>query len=116
MSTSPSPDSHPVPAAQRAAAARMARIMDPNHPLCREDIVWVLNVVKQKLTDQDEAWSKLEPERVIRNFRYFAEVSLLLIRNSSYGQESDRIRQYLAEAVHGLWDKDALEKNNAEPL
>lgn len=113
MSTSPAPDSHPVP----TAAARMARIMDPNHPLCKEDIVWVLNAVKQKLTDQDEIWSKLEPERLIRNFRYFAEISLLLIRNSSYGQESDRIRQYLAEAAHGLWDKEtALEKNNAEPL
>ncbi|WP_232276803.1 methyltransferase [Paenibacillus sp. 481] len=104
MSTLPASDSASV---QRIAAARMQKILDPNHPLCREDIVWALNYVKRKLVEQDEALRRLSPERVLHNFRYFAEVSLLLHRSSSQSQESDRLRSYLAEAAYGLWEPTA---------
>lgn len=103
MSTLPSPDSH---SAQRSVSARMARIMDTQHPLCREDIVWVLNFVKSKLTEKEEAWARLGPERILQNFRYFAEISLLLIRGVSFSEKSEHIRQYLSEATYGLLDQD----------
>ncbi|GAC41623.1 hypothetical protein [Paenibacillus popilliae] len=102
MSTLPSPDSRST---QRSVSTRMARIMDTQHPLCREDIVWVLNFVKSKLTEQDEAWVRLGPERILQNFRYFSEISLLLIHGVSFSEKSEHIRQDLAEATYGLLDQ-----------
>ncbi|MCR8845681.1 methyltransferase [Paenibacillus sp. SC116] len=88
-----------------STASRMAQILDSSHPLCKDDILWALNMVKQKLAQPDEHVDALEPERLRRNFRYFAEISTLMLkRNGKYGQESERLRYYLSEAAYGLWN------------
>lgn len=100
MSSPPPTDRYKT---QRTIAARMERIMDKQHPLCKEDIVWVLNMVKSKLSCNDEALSALDADRIKRNFCYFAEVSVMLLQHNKFDQESDRLRFYLAEAAYGLW-------------
>ncbi|EPY08758.1 methyltransferase [Paenibacillus sp. E194] len=101
----PVPEPHPSKSTiQRSTSVRLARIMDSNHPLCREDIVWALNVIKQQLTDHPDKWAMLEPNQLVRRFHSYAEISSLLVYSSSYGQESDRIRKYLAELVSGLYE------------
>jgi len=77
--------------------------MNRSHELCREDIIWVLSYIKQKAADKDPALLGLHQPRLLMNFQYFAEVSLLLLQ-SRYAsiQEYSHIRAKLEEACHGL--------------
>lgn len=101
----PVPEPHPSKSTvQRSTSARLARILDANHPLCREDMIWVLNVIKQQLSDHPDKWAVLAPIQLVHRFHSYAEISLLLVNGSSYGQESDRIRKYLSEVVSGLYE------------
>lgn len=105
MPNLPIPEPHPSKSAiQRPTSVRLSRILDPNHPLCREDIVWVLDVIKQQLTDHPDKWIMLTSDQLVRRFHSYAEISSLLVHSSSYGQESDRIRKYLTILVSGLYE------------
>ncbi|WP_195572884.1 methyltransferase [Paenibacillus sp. 1001270B_150601_E10] len=93
------PDHH-----HRAIAARMERILDPQHTLCRDDILWVLNMVKNQLASNQASVIQLGAERLARNYRYYAEVAVIMLHRSRLqDSESDRLRLYLQEAAHGLW-------------
>ncbi|CAM3356067.1 hypothetical protein PALU110988_18325 [Paenibacillus lupini] len=90
------PASHP-------SNVRMDRILSPDHPLCREDVVWMLEYIKKKVADEDPALRDLSQPRLLKNFHYFAEASMLLIRRKHYSeQEATRLRQCLIEASYGL--------------
>ncbi|CAH0120055.1 MULTISPECIES: hypothetical protein [unclassified Paenibacillus] len=83
---------------------RLERIFDPDHPLCKEDVVWILEYIKKKVADEDPSLLDLSQPRLLKNFHCFAEVALSLIhRRTVYDQEIDGLRSYLAEAVHGLY-------------
>ncbi|MCM3626365.1 hypothetical protein M3194_03140 [Paenibacillus glycanilyticus] len=87
----------------RLTIARIDRILSPDHPLCREDVVWMLEYIKKKVADGDPALRDLSQPRLLKNFHYFAEASMLLIRRKHYSeQEATRLRNCLIEASHGL--------------
>ncbi len=82
---------------------KFKQILDPDYPLCREDVVWMLEYIKKKVADADPAIMDLSQPRLLRNFHYFAEASMSLIHRTPYsGQEADRLRGWLAEAAYGL--------------
>ncbi|WP_336786274.1 hypothetical protein [Paenibacillus sp. MMO-177] len=82
---------------------RIDRILSPDHPLCREDVVWMLEYIKKKVADGDPALRDLSQPRLLKNFHYFAEASMLLIRRKHYSeQEATRLRNCLIEASYGL--------------
>ncbi|SFE13200.1 hypothetical protein SAMN04487969_101224 [Paenibacillus algorifonticola] len=89
-------------AAQRAEL-RISRILNPNHPLSREDVIWMLEYIKKKVADDDPALTGLSQPRLLRNFHCFAEAAMSLIhRGRASDQEADRLQGWLKEASYGL--------------
>ncbi|MDF2815114.1 MAG: hypothetical protein K0Q81_1314 [Paenibacillus sp.] len=91
---------------------RLERILGPDHPLCKEDVIWVLEFVKKKVADGDPRLLDLTQPRLLKNFQHFAEAaSMLLHRGPFGGQEADRLRVCLQEAAHGLFAPRPSGKN-----
>jgi hypothetical protein len=82
---------------------KLEQILDPAHPLCRDDVVWVLELIKKKVAEGDPQLMELPQPRLMQNFRYFADISLMLIqRRNGFDQEADRLKKWIAEATYGL--------------
>ncbi|MBW7474225.1 hypothetical protein K0T92_05670 [Paenibacillus oenotherae] len=87
----------------RPAADRISRILNPDYPLCRDDVVWILEYIKKKVADEAPELLSLSQPRLLRNFQCFAEASMILIKQrGGCGHEADRLRNCLLEAVDGL--------------
>ncbi|MFD2612869.1 hypothetical protein [Paenibacillus gansuensis] len=85
-----------------AQTERYRRIMNPDHPLCREDIIWMLDFMKKKVADEDPHLVSLPQPLLLRNFQYFAEAAMLLLHNRSTGdEEAERLRNWLGETAYG---------------
>jgi hypothetical protein len=85
------------------AEIKLQQILEPDRPLCKEDVVWVLEYIKKKVTEEDPKLSDLSQPRLMQNFRYFAEISLMLIqRRNGFDQEADRLKEWVHEASYGL--------------
>ncbi|PYI54441.1 hypothetical protein [Paenibacillus flagellatus] len=90
-------------AVPKASHNRLAQILSPNHPLCKEDVVWVLEYVKKKVAEQDPRLLDLSQPRLLKNFQHFAEAATMLMqRRPCYGNEADSLRSSLREAAYGL--------------
>jgi len=77
--------------------------MDPGHVLCKNDILWVLDYIKQKVAEEDPALLSLHQPRLLQNFQYFAEVAMLMLHKGyPYGHEQEQIKSLLREACYGL--------------
>jgi hypothetical protein len=88
-------DSHPTD-------LRLNRILDPRHPLCKEDLVWMLDYIKKKVADGDPCIKDLPQPRLLDAFNRFAEAAMLLIHHRPAGdQEIDRLRTWLTESIRG---------------
>lgn len=79
------------------------RILDKNTVLCRDDVIWMLDYVKQRVAHQDPELLKLSQARLLENFQAFAEAAMMLIHGRSMVDvEADRIKMWVTEASHGL--------------
>ncbi|WP_018756596.1 hypothetical protein [Paenibacillus terrigena] len=95
---------------------RLDRIFDPNHSLCKDDIIYVLEFIKKRVADKDPRLLDLSQPRLLENFQYFAEAATLLIhRRTGHDQEINRLRQLLMEAVHGLYPQDQESRSEINP-
>lgn len=82
------------------ADIRIDRIRDPEYPLCKDDVIWMLDAIKKKVADGDPAISDLPQPQLLMHFRYFAEAAMLLIhRRPNADQEIDRLRFVLSDAA-----------------
>ncbi|MFC5652165.1 hypothetical protein ACFPYJ_24215 [Paenibacillus solisilvae] len=82
---------------------RMARILNPDYPLCRDDVVWVLEYMKKKVADEAPELLSLPQPLLLKKFQCFAEASMILIKQRrGLGQEPDRLRSCLKEVLYGL--------------
>jgi len=89
--------------------------MDPSHSLCKDDVVWILEYIKKKVAEEDPALLDLSQPRLLQNFRYFAEVSLMLIqRRNGFDQEADRLRSWICEASFGLHPASARKSGSGK--
>lgn len=99
------PASHPT-------HIRLRRILNPDHPLCREDVVWMLEYIKKKVADEDPALLGLSQPRLLKNFHFFAEAAMSLVQRRHFSdQEADRLRAWLIEAAYGLTESDRTDKD-----
>ncbi len=90
----------PIP---NAAQRKLEQILNPAHPLCRDDVVWILEYIKKKVAEEDPELLDLSQPRLLQNFRYFAEIALMLIqRRNGFDQEADRLKHWIYEASYGL--------------
>jgi hypothetical protein len=82
---------------------KLEQILHPNYTLCKDDVVWILEFIKKKVAEADPHVQSLPQPRLLTDFRYFAEVALMLIhRRSGFDQEADRLKEWLREAAYGL--------------
>ncbi|WP_438446696.1 hypothetical protein [Gorillibacterium sp. sgz5001074] len=96
---------HPAPLPQPSGRT-LEQLLDPQHPLCKDDVIWLLDYIKKKVAEEDPDLLDLSQPRLLKNFRYFAEISMLMLhRRPFYDQDADRLRQWMAEAVYGLHGK-----------
>ncbi|MCR2804870.1 hypothetical protein [Paenibacillus soyae] len=87
----------------QATEQKIKQILDPEHPLCREDVVWMLGYIKKKVADEDPSLMDLPQPRLMQNFLYFAEAAMALIMRRHYcDQEASRLRHLLRQAAYGL--------------
>lgn len=85
---------------------KLEQILHPNYPLCKDDVVWILEFIKKKVAEEAPQMQGLAQPRLMRNFRYFAEVAMMLIhRRHGFDQEADRIKMWLREAAYGLQEE-----------
>ncbi|WP_281887916.1 hypothetical protein [Paenibacillus sp. YYML68] len=88
---------------------KLDQIMDPTHPLCKDEIVWMLEYIKKKVAEEDPQLMDLSQPRLLQNFRYFAEIALMLIqRRNGFDQEADRLKAWLHEAAYGIYKPDSV--------
>ncbi|MCZ8520262.1 MULTISPECIES: hypothetical protein [Paenibacillus] len=94
----------PAPAPLRPpAGSKVQQILDPSTPLCKDDIVWMLEYIKKKVAEEDPNLMDLPQPRLMQNFRYFAEIALMVIqRRNGFDQEADRLKAWVSEAAYGL--------------
>jgi hypothetical protein len=85
------------------AQRKLDQLLDPYYPLCRDDVIWLLEYIKKKVAEEDPELLDLSQPRLLQNFRYFAEVAMMLIHKRPVGdQDTDRLKQWVTEAAHGL--------------
>ncbi|WP_141333728.1 hypothetical protein [Paenibacillus sp. tmac-D7] len=91
---------------------KLEQIMDPARPLCKEEIIWMLEYIKKKVAEEDPNLMDLSQPRLLQNFRYFAEIALMLIqRRNGFDQEADRLKRWVQEASHGLYSPRSNRKS-----
>jgi len=84
---------------------KLAQILRPDHPLVKTDIIWVLEYIKKRVAEEDPRLLELPQPRLLTNFRYFAEISMMLIhRRPFFDHEMNRLKTWMLEASHGLID------------
>ncbi|MEX2414906.1 MAG: hypothetical protein WD424_02085 [Paenibacillaceae bacterium] len=83
------------------------KLMDPSHVLCKRDILWVLDYIKQKVAEEDPGLLSLHQPRLLQNFHYFAEVAMLMLhKRYQHGHEQEQIKSLLREACYGLMNME----------
>ncbi|WP_127531472.1 hypothetical protein [Paenibacillus kobensis] len=84
------------------AAVRVNRLLDNSYPLCREDVIWILEYIKKKVADEDPKLLDLSQPHLLKMFHSFAEASMSLIQRKHGDHEVDRLRRWLKDAVDGV--------------
>jgi hypothetical protein len=91
-----------VPVIQSTAPGKLEQILQPGYQLCREDVIWILEFIKKKVAEEDPGLSGLSQPQLIKSFRYFTEIAMMLIhRKNGFDQEADRLKMWLREAAYG---------------
>lgn len=87
----------PVP---RDVEKRLTQLLDPSHPLCKEDVIWALEYIKKKVAEGDPALLDQPQPQLLKTFSCFAEAAMLLIHRRPAGDhEADRLRGWLSESL-----------------
>jgi hypothetical protein len=83
---------------------KIQMLTEPSYPLCREDVIWMLDFIKKKVADKDPHLLDLSQPRLLQHYHCFAETALLLIRkHTPEGHEAAQLKQWLLQASFGLW-------------
>jgi hypothetical protein len=89
------------------AERKLEMLLNKAHPLCKDDVIWILEYIKKNVAEEDPRLLELSQPRLLQNFRYFADIALMLIhRRNGFDQEADRLKDWIAEASFGLHSQD----------
>mgnify|MGYP006955276180 FL=1 len=97
MNVNPTPNSK-----NNAVTERVNRLLDNSYPLCRDDVIWLLEYIKKKVADADPKLMDLSQPHLLKTFHSFAEASMSLIQRKNGDHEVDRLRRWLKDAVEGV--------------
>ncbi|MEF2247916.1 MULTISPECIES: hypothetical protein [unclassified Paenibacillus] len=83
-------------------------LLDADHPLCRNDVIWLLQCIKKRVADEDPALLDLPQLRLIQSFHAYAEAALCLIqRGNNNSLDANQMREWLSEASSVLLNNEA---------
>ena len=86
--------------ARHTADGPLRRLLDPDQPFCREDVLGTLGLIKRQLADGAPEWSRLDRPQLLAYFSCFAEMALLLLnRQAPDRPEADQFRAMLADML-----------------
>jgi hypothetical protein len=84
-------------------AKMIERILDPHHPLCRTEVIRVLEYMKKRMVEKDPKLLGLTQPHLLTWFAEYAGIALSLLNNDLYSRmEPDFIRLRLAKTVRLL--------------
>jgi hypothetical protein len=79
----------------------MEQISHPAHPLCRDDVIWMLDLIKKKVSEPDSNLIDLNPSQLLQLFHVFAELAMKLIhRMPTCYQETEQLKAWIHEAYY----------------
>lgn len=83
-----------------AAPDTLRRLLDPDYPLCREDLIWALDYIKRKVADGAPEWTGLDRPRLLAHFAAYANLAMhLLHRQSLCGEDAEQLRAMLMDTL-----------------
>ncbi|XEC96930.1 hypothetical protein AB6A23_10545 [Paenibacillus tarimensis] len=92
------------------AEQRILRMLDSSYPLCKTDVIWILEWIKKKVACDDPNILGLSQPRLLRSFHCFADAAMYIINERTQGrQEAERLRAVLSEAVRGVTGQNGNE-------
>jgi hypothetical protein len=78
---------------------KLEQIALPSHPLCREDVVWMLEFIKKKAAEKDPVLLDQPQPHLIEHFYTYAEVAMKLIhRQPLYDQDIEQLKSWIYSA------------------
>jgi hypothetical protein len=78
----------------------LKRLLDPAHPLCREDMIWTLDYIKRKVAEGAPEWTGLDRPRLLAHFATYAGLAMqLLHRQSLCGEDAEHLRALLRDTL-----------------
>ncbi|MFC5703496.1 hypothetical protein ACFPVX_19580 [Cohnella faecalis] len=79
----------------------LRRLLDPEYPLCRDDVLWALDHVKRKVAEGAPEWSGLDRPQLLAHFVCFADIALMMLhRRTLEGPESASFRKLLSSLTN----------------
>jgi hypothetical protein len=92
----------PFTAARDRTLLRLQQILHPSHPLCKEDMIWVLEYIKKKVADEESQLTELPQPQLLKSYCYFTEIAMMLIHQRQPPHDSDRLKRLIREAVEAI--------------
>lgn len=78
---------------------KLEQIAHPSHPLCREDVVWMLEFIKKKAAEKDPILLDQPQPHLIEHLYIYAEVAMKLIhRHPLYDQDIAQLKAWIYDA------------------
>ncbi|CAM3723496.1 hypothetical protein COLU111180_05085 [Cohnella lubricantis] len=83
-----------------AAPDPLRHLLDPDYPLCREDLIWALDYIKRKVADGAPEWTGLDRPQLLAHFAAYANLAMhLLHRQSLCGEDTEQLRAMLRDTL-----------------
>jgi hypothetical protein len=80
---------------------KFEQLSHPAHPLCREDVIWMLELIKKMVAEPDPHLMDLTQPQLLQHFHEFAEVAMKLIyRRPSYYIETEKLKAWIELTIH----------------
>lgn len=78
----------------------LRRLLNPDYPLRREDLIWALDYIKRKVAEGAPEWTGLDRPRLLAIFAAYADLAMHLLRRQDlHGQDMERLRALLLDTL-----------------
>jgi hypothetical protein len=75
---------------------RIEQMSHPAHPLCLDDVIWMMDLIKNKISEPDSQLINQSPAQLLEHFRVFAELAMKLIHGRQmYFHETAQLRSLM---------------------
>lgn len=76
---------------------RLRQYANPNYALCRDDMIWVIEHMRNLVACTDDIVLREHPDRLLRDFRMFAELASRMIRGQAFIEDQSLLKQWIRD-------------------